>query len=618
MEGIRYMMWARCVALVCALWVVAAPASAKRESSERAVSSKIDRVMVYYDRALVTRVARIDAIPAGVSDIIIPNLPPLLQDDSVRARIVEGAEVKILDVEVKMVRLEKAPEEKVRDLQERLQELGDERTRNQNRLKVLEREREYLAKARDSFLGVNRPPRPAGTADAQDPVRLRIKDYDAMLSYLKDKYAANADAVLRAEQKGRAIATSIDLVKGELAKLNVGQSAIQSKKLVRVTVDAHRGGSCALEISYINYKIKWRPAYDIRVALDEKKMDFTGYGIVDQSSGEDWIDAKLSYSTAQPSVRGSLPDLLPLYATDAGKVRASSGKQSRGFASQSLMNKAVLSGDLGGAREGRASDEPVSESAADASADRSAGSLVFSVPRRSNVPSDGSPHRTVIGRYSFPVKFEYLSVPRLSPYAYLQAVGTNGMKEPVLRGDLNIFMGNDFVGSAYTDTILPGQDFELSLSVNENVRVTRSLEEKEEKKASFITGAQRTTYAFRIKVENYSGGDIVMNVIDQIPVSETQEIEIDEVRFSPEPTVRSKKGILKWQLPVRSRETSEISFSFSVNVPKGKEAAFFRTGLSPAQYLQNLSRQNVDYYQENMDQPSSPRKKSPAMRQMLK
>ena len=76
MEGIRYMMWARCVALVCALWVVAAPASAKRESSERAVSSKIDRVMVYYDRALVTRVARIDAIPAGVSDIIIPNLPP--------------------------------------------------------------------------------------------------------------------------------------------------------------------------------------------------------------------------------------------------------------------------------------------------------------------------------------------------------------------------------------------------------------------------------------------------------------------------------------------------------------------------------------------------------------
>ena len=33
------------------------------------------------------------------------------------------------------------------------------------------------------------------------------------------------------------------------------------------------------------------------------------YGLIKQSTGEDWLDAKLSLSTANPSVGGSVPEL---------------------------------------------------------------------------------------------------------------------------------------------------------------------------------------------------------------------------------------------------------------------------------------------------------------------
>ena len=33
------------------------------------------------------------------------------------------------------------------------------------------------------------------------------------------------------------------------------------------------------------------------------------YGLIKQSTGEDWLDAKLSLSTANPSIGGSVPEL---------------------------------------------------------------------------------------------------------------------------------------------------------------------------------------------------------------------------------------------------------------------------------------------------------------------
>lgn len=575
--------------------------------------SRIDRVMVYHDRALVTRIARCGDLEPGTYEILFNNMPASISDESVRAKAV-GAEVKILDVEVRALRLEKSPEKIVQEGQEKLQKLEDHKREIENGIAVLRSELEYLKGVSESFLGV---PTAASSGTRRLGMRyssrITIAEYDRMLAYQNEKLRANAASIQGEDKKMREVEKKIALAKEKLSKMQGSTDGLSRKKFIKATVEVQHRGSFDMEISYINHNISWKPGYDIRVYPEEKKTDFTGYGIISQSSGEDWMNAKISFSTAQPAVRGYLPELIPVYATLSSKIPRQSGrKQSRGAESQQQMNKMMLDNIEGGASsKTQTGDGLVTDSAADRAATRQVGSLVFQVPKRADIPGDGSAHRTPISRHSLPVRFEYLCTPKISPYAYLQAVGANTLDTPILRGDLNIFTGNDFVGSSYTDNILPGEDFELILSVNENVRVTRSLEEKEEQEAGFLGGTKKINYRFLVKIENYSGGDIVMNIFDQIPVSRTSEIEIKNVAFSHQPKLRDPKGICKWQFAMKSKETVNLNFSFTVTVPKEHEAAFFRTKLSPSTYLEQLSTGSAEEY--NIDDYKKA-EKAPALR----
>lgn len=579
------------------------------------VPSRIDRVMVYQDRALVTRRGEAAIKEPGVYDLVFRDLPALLQDDSVRAKADDAAHVKILDVEVRTYELEHSPDEKTRTLRNSLQGLIDESQGIDDRLQVLKLEQEYLNEAKQSFLH-------AGAGGAKDGpaarlYKLSIKDYEEMLTYLNRKHLQNRKDAFQLQARSREVKKKIALVQGELQKLEGARSALFKKKLVKVTVETGKGAPLGMEITYINYRVGWNPGYDIRVLTGENATEFMGYGVVSQSSGEDWKDAKVSYSTAQPAQRGWLPDLVPLYATLSSRIvdTVPARRMKETNVSQQAFNRSILD-NVQAESPGEADDgeEALKEDGTVETQDKRLGSLVFHAPKRAAIPSDGSPHRTAISRHRFPVKFEYLSIPKLSPFAYLQALGKNTLDTPILRGDLNIFMESDFVGSSYTGNILPGEEFELMLGVNENIRVTRVLEERHEKKGGFLSGGRKISYGFSIKVENYSGKEITMNLVDQIPVSEISEIEVRDVTFSDRPEKSLKNGIVKWQLGMKSGQSKTITFSFTVVAPENSEVAFFTTKLPPSYYLQNKDMQRNEYDSQKSEETQ---KKAPALRSKM-
>lgn len=548
------------------------PAMGKTES---AVDSKIDRVMVYHDRAHVTRIARF-SVNGGVIDALFTGLPGIIDDDTVRARVVTPSSAKILDLEVRSIVQEKAADPKAVALQAKLADLMEEKARVDASLKLIAVEDEYLTGVRKSFLAAFAV---RGKGDEITSARPSVQEIDALIKYISTRQMSNSLSLIREQKSQQSVAARMAVVQHELAKLESG--AGRATKAVRVSIDAAQG-TVTMELSYHITSVEWKPGYDIRVFLDEKRTEFAGYGIVSQSSGEDWLDAQIGFSTAQPSVRGSLPDLIPVYAIPPDRIPQNRGLVVSGkrYSTQQEANRSLLDNVATSSR-----NDALTESAA---GDRRAGSLVFSVPRRADIPSDGSPHRIAISRESFPVKFEYLSIPKLSPYAFLQTLGVNALPTPILRGDLNIFLGNDFVGSSSTANILPGEDFELSLTVNENIRVTRTLEERDERTSGFLGNQTRASYSFTIKVENYTGSAIVMNILDQIPVSGTEDVIVEGISFSREPQVRTKQGIVKWHFPMQPKETTSITFSFTVIGPKEKGVAFFRTTLPPSVYLQQL------------------------------
>ena len=62
-------------------------------------------------------------------------------------------------------------------------------------------------------------------------------------------------------------------------------------------------------LTYIVYDASWTPKYDVRVLSAEKKLTLCYYGMIKQSTNEEWTDAKISLSTAMANISGTVPEL---------------------------------------------------------------------------------------------------------------------------------------------------------------------------------------------------------------------------------------------------------------------------------------------------------------------
>ena len=70
---------------------------------------------------------------------------------------------------------------------------------------------------------------------------------------------------------------------------------------------------------------------------------------------------------------------------------------------------------------------------------------------------------------------DYLAVPVLAPEAYLRATVTNGSPLLLLPGRARIFKDGQFTGETALDTVAPGEEFELQLGVDDQIRIERKL-----------------------------------------------------------------------------------------------------------------------------------------------
>ena len=73
-----------------------------------------------------------------------------------------------------------------------------------------------------------------------------------------------------------------------------------------------RPGKLDLNLSYAVAGAQWTPAYDYAAArAADRSVDLGYFGVINQTTGEDWNKVKLTLSTARPSLGGGAPALTP-------------------------------------------------------------------------------------------------------------------------------------------------------------------------------------------------------------------------------------------------------------------------------------------------------------------
>ncbi|XP_067950246.1 protein F37C4.5-like [Watersipora subatra] len=265
-------------------------------------------VKVYKDRAEVTRSIKA-SVSKGQAEILVEKLSSYCDLDSVR---VEGKGNASITEVTSVEKLEEAPkmdESKVKCIQEQLAD-------HKEQIRTLEAKQERIKKRKEVVLGLGAQVTTlASTKEQESPVNLfSDASLDGALKFMNfygkqlrhcDNEAFRIDAELQ-EHSAKCI----------LLEKHCQESSAPVNKNVRINrqvsvfLDVKEEGEISLALSYLVTEAAWRPQYDIRAFSADSLVKVTYFGLITQKTGEDWNNAKIFLSTAQPSVGGDMP-LLP-------------------------------------------------------------------------------------------------------------------------------------------------------------------------------------------------------------------------------------------------------------------------------------------------------------------
>lgn len=528
------------------------------EEKPTAVKSEITAVTVYADRAQVTRRAELK-LGQGPQPFVFAGLPAGLIESSLRAGGKGAAGVTILGTEMAPEYLTEAKDARVRELEKEIEGLEDKACGIEDAGKAVDLQMKFLDSIKSSMAeGISKemllkPPSPA--------------EWGTVVAYLGSESGSLAPRLREAQRKLRDVKKEIDAAKKKLQQ--IASESPKEQRNVRVTLDAAQGGDFTLELTYMVFGAGWQPLYDARAEREAGKAELTYCGQVRQNTGEDWTDVTLELSTARPSVSGHPPELEPWYIEferprEMVNTMLRMAMPAAPMAEKSQMVMQDAEDGMGAGGEA---------AVATAEVGRRGEAVTFTVKRKETIPSDNNPHKTVVATFPLKAEYEYFTVPKLAEFAYLMANVKNETGFPLLAGEVQVFLGPEFVGTSSMEHVAGGETFHLYLGIDEGIRVKRKLLSAEAEKGLVRRRTGFRSYKYRIEIENLKDRKATVTVLDQEPVSKSPDIAVALASAMPEPVKieeREKPGTLAWKLDLAPREKKTIEFEFTVQYPKDR------------------------------------------------
>ncbi|RNA22167.1 hypothetical protein BpHYR1_054533 [Brachionus plicatilis] len=192
------------------------------------------------------------------------------------------------------------------------------------------------------------------------------------------------------------------------------------------------------------------------------------FGLIKQTTGEDWNDTKVSLSTAVPSIGGNVPDLPTHYVRIKPKFKARSFQASvnSSFKKKKSDKLHLASGFLLEEDEYGSELSSMNELKTEACSSSLGSTITFNIPRKANIPSDGKTHKVSIAILNLSPEFEYETVPRKNTHAYIKAKVLNTSDYALLAGPANVFLDNNFVAKTNLKAYKPNLKNHPNIKLN--------------------------------------------------------------------------------------------------------------------------------------------------------
>ena len=518
------------------------------------VPSQIKEVTLFSGQALVKREA-FTTVQKGLNELLLEIEAFRVDSDSVTAKVFGAGE--IFSVQFKKIPIKEPPQDNIKVMEQRINELKKSKRLLSDQREVLNKEEAFLVSLID--FSKTQIPREIKTSFPN------MEDLTKTLSFLSSNFQ-------QINKEKQSLDASIEEVEKEIKVLEEQLSALRGpvekvRKVIEILFNAEREQKIRIEADYLTKDANWEPLYKVSVPMTLSEIDLTMFSKILQKTGEDWKRVALSISNVIPLSGVRLPSLSS-WLLDIPRPRAEVMRK----AGRLAYEKAAPPMDV--VKRKDYAEMPEQE-AAFTTAVKSELPLSFEYRIPQPIDIESRDKETMLPLFTKKTQGDsyYYAVPKRSPLTFL-VCKTKADKE-LLSGPLNVYFGGRYIGKTYLGEKKAGEEFHLSLGADREVMVKRE-KVKDKIKETYFGKIQRGTIvrelAYKITVENIKERSISLKVLDSIPVSRTDKIEVKDLKMNPEPAKENyldKEGVMLWEYKLDPEEKQEINIELVVTYPKG-------------------------------------------------
>lgn len=527
--------------------------------------SRVVAVTVYADRARTRRTTPVQLLK-GAQTFLFRQLPGWVDERSVRVEVIPPDAGQVAGVRMSRVFLSETTDAQYREAENAFLETQDQ-------LNALEDERAVLEVQAEQVRSVRTFATEKLSLDALQRA-ITAADYRAEADYVTETLRAVAVARRELERTKRSLLPELQARQRRLNEVKSLRQLQQTE--VAVDLQGVRAGAATLALTYLLPGATWSPAHDLRAeAPDAELVELSSYAVVTQTTGEDWSDAELSFSTQSPTSTMTIPELeaLVLGTSRVSSLQQGTPEQAFQVAQQlfegqnDLYNSVLNKFDINDLSRNRMEQFQVQQrmgAVFERLRDRGT-TAHFSATTRVAVRSDGRAVRVPIGQRRLAAQARVVVAPQASLNAARTVKLTNGdTASPLLPGPVGLYLAGSYLGPTEVDFVAPGETFAVFMGVEDALKVQRVMDLEK----SSLTRGRRTRMSvhFDISLENLGGAPLQVDLSDRIPVSEKSDIRVERVRLDPK-TEPESDGLLRWVMTLEPGETRAVTVGYTINYP---------------------------------------------------
>jgi hypothetical protein len=557
------------------LWSGDSATDAAAAPAAKFAKSRIDKVTVYPNNALVTR--EVD-VPdgAGLVELTITPMPDQIVPSTMYSEAGDGLRVLTTRFSTRQV-LEDTSEDR-RKLEAELEKFQVIAAKIDSEIATLQRNIELLSKLES----VTEKGKHTGD------------EVIAMTKYVMEQRGERAKEMVTIQDQKRLNAIQLNFIQRKLGELGKG-SGRQERDAI-IVVDRENGKGGKVRLNYLVGSVAWHPEYKIRAGKTKEDVQVDYQANLMQHSGEDWNQVKMTLSTAQPMLNASPPELCMLQpilivrggpggppmpggggfaspfanAMPSGDI-AKKAVESRGQANQIYSNPGAFGGGKGAGMQGsmqggfqgggfsyqaqkdvskllndaaaieqnldlmRSREEVLAEQKKGKHAPSPSGtdgpSVTYHLPNKLTVPSRNDEQVIEVVKLNLAPKYYYKTVPVLNAHVYRLADLVNKSDHILLPGEATMFQGTDFVGRMPLPLVAIGEEFTAGFGVDTQLQVQRQMIDQTRTTQG---GNQVLKYEYRILVSSFKNAPVSLQVWDRLPKGETESVGVVLLKATPE------------------------------------------------------------------------------------